>query len=83
MAIEFKTPSESDVAMMKEFANVIDSAMTIALKPEMSHVSHDILKKLQEALFWFSHGVLNKPSPEPVIAAITDGTLDEVLEDAA
>lgn len=86
MSIEFKTPSEADVALMKEFAQVIDAGMSVALKPEMSHVAHDILKKLQEALFWFSHGVLNKPAPapEPVAPSAPEpGTPGEVVLDAA
>lgn len=65
--IEFKVPSEKDVEDMKEFAGVIESGMKLIDSPAMSHVSHTVAKKLQEALMWFSHGVLNRA--EEVIAA--------------
>lgn len=85
MSIEFRTPSESDIALMKEFAQVVDAGMSIALKPEMAHVAHDILKKLQEALFWFSHGVLNKPvapvAESSATAVLDNGKPVEVVEE--
>ena len=72
MAIEFKTPEESDVNTMKEFAGIIDTALTFVDKSTLSHVSHVIASKLQEALFWFSHGVLNKPVVEGVLEVASE-----------
>jgi hypothetical protein len=61
MAVEFKTPSETEATQMKEFASIVDSALTILHAPDLAHVSQIVAKKLQEALMWFSHGILNKP----------------------
>jgi hypothetical protein len=62
MTITFKTPKEADVAMMKEFANIIDQALTCLGKPSLGNVAQVCASKLQEALMWFSHGVMNAPA---------------------
>ena len=69
MSIEFKTPSEAEVSSMKEFASIIDSALTVLHAPDLAHVSQIVAKKLQEALMWFSHGILNKPAVQAAVAA--------------
>lgn len=60
MTIEFKTPTPEDVAKMRDFASIIDSALSKLNTPELAQVGHVTATKLQEALMWFSHGVLNK-----------------------
>lgn len=59
--IEFRSPTEENVAAMKEFAAIVDSGLTILAREGMSHVAAVVASKLQEALMWFSHGVLNAP----------------------
>ncbi len=81
MAIEFKSPSEQDIEMMREFAAVVDGGLELLGKPEISHVAHVVASKLQEALMWFSHGVLNTPVVNVAAAiagAVAEGTAEEV-----
>lgn len=61
MSIEFRSPTEDNIAMMKKFASVVDSGLEIIAKENMQHVAPVVASKLQEALMWFSHGVLNMP----------------------
>ena len=65
--IEFKSPSKEDVEVMKQFANVIDSALGLLNNENVSNVAQHVAIKLQESLMWFSHGVLNKPFENPAV----------------
>lgn len=84
--IEFKSPSVDDVALMKEFANVVDAALAHLAKPEVSNVAQIVASKLQEALMWFSHGVLNRQPEEessvaePELKIVSDSEKEAVVE---
>ncbi len=82
MAIEFKSPSEIEQAAMKKFGEIIDSAFQIIAVPEMQHVAQYVAKNLQEALFWFTHGILNKPVVQAVeeIASVAADIAETVIE---
>jgi hypothetical protein len=81
MAIEFRAPSEQDIALMKEFADIVDAGLTVLGKPEIAHVASVIASKLQEALFWYQHGILNKPiapAAAPVAPVAPEAPASEV-----
>jgi len=69
MTVEFKAASDQDITVMKQFGDIISQAMTVAGDPNMTHVSGIVAQKLQEAMQWFSHGVLNKPIVNAAIDA--------------
>lgn len=60
MAIEFKTPPEKEIQTLQTFATFVDQAMTLlSSTPSLAPIAHLVAMKLQEALHWFTHGIMN------------------------
>lgn len=61
MAIEFRNPSDEESAMMQEFGGLISQAVEMLVKHELGQFGGLVANKLQEAMLWHSHALLNKP----------------------
>ncbi len=82
MTISFKNPSKDEISIMQEFAKIIDSAYALLNKPQVSDVASIVASKLNEALMWYSHGILNKPSPKlDASATVADAKTDILQEE--
>ncbi len=68
--IEFKSPSEEDINKMRNFAQLVDAALVFLSNHTMSEALGFAGKKLQEALMWHNHAVLNLPAKEENIPII-------------
>jgi hypothetical protein len=64
MAIEFRNPSEDESAMMQEFGVLVSQAVDLIIKHELGNFGGLIANKLQEAMLWHSHALLNKPKAD-------------------
>lgn len=71
--VEFKTPSEQNMHDIKEFADVMSTAIELAGKTSVRPYAAKIVEKIHEAIMWHSHAVLN--------AAESSSTTEEVVEE--
>lgn len=85
MSIEFKSPDESQATELKAFGEVIDAGIAILHSPDHQHVAQIVAKKLQEALMWFTHGVINRPGAQAAeeVASVALDVTETVIENPA
>lgn len=63
MTVQFKNPSDQEAALMREFGTLISNGVDMVMRHDIANIAGVVVQKLQEAMFWHSHGLLNK---EPV-----------------
>lgn len=69
MTVEFKQAEPEDIAVMKQFGDIISQGMALLGDKTTNNFSSIVAQKLQEAMQWFSHGILNKPIVNAAIDA--------------
>lgn len=61
MDMQIQSANSDQLDMMKAFGSLLGSAIDLIVKHELGDGAELIVQKLQEAMFWHSHLLLNKP----------------------
>lgn len=64
MTVEFRTPSETESDLMREFGVLVSNGVEMIMRHEVGNYGGVVVQKLQEAMFWHSHALLNKEPPK-------------------
>jgi len=66
MSMKLMSPNEEQSTMMNAFGELLSTAFDLLVKHELGAGAEIIAEKLQEAMFWHNHVLLNKDNMAPV-----------------
>lgn len=77
--ITYKEPSQSQLELMQEFADVCSQAIAIIAKCEMNEALRHSSARIQEGMMWFHSYILNGGSIKAEIPSATSSEVSPTM----